>query len=156
QLLRRYGRVLCVSRYVQRCLEEQRTWSNTVSVTHFINTDRFRPDPATRDAVRLARRVADRFVLIAVGQLIPEKGMDVAIRALSLLPPEVILWIVGAGPEDDGLRKLADSLGLAGRVELLGLQRDVGPFLRAADAFVCPSRWAEAAGLVNLESQACG
>ena len=30
------------------------------------------------------------------------------------------------------------------------------PFLQAADAFVCPSRWAEAAGLVNLEAQACG
>jgi glycosyltransferase involved in cell wall biosynthesis len=39
---------------------------------------------------------------------------------------------------------------------MLGLQRDVGPFLQAADAFVCPSRWAEAAGLVNLEAQACG
>ena len=30
------------------------------------------------------------------------------------------------------------------------------PVLQAADLFVCPSRWAEAAGLVNLEAQACG
>ncbi len=28
--------------------------------------------------------------------------------------------------------------------------------MQAADAFVCPSRWAEAAGLVNIEAQACG
>jgi phosphatidylinositol alpha-1,6-mannosyltransferase len=145
-----------LSRYVKRCLDAQRTWSNTVSLTHFVNTDRFRPDPVTRDTVRRARRVADRFVLIAIGQLIPEKGMDVAIRALPRLPPEVVLWIVGAGPQGDALRELAKSLGLANRVELLGLQRDVGPLLQAADALVCPSRWAEAAGLVNLEAQACG
>ena len=42
------------------------------------------------------------------------------------------------------------------RVNFLGLQARVEPFLQAADAFVCPSLWAEAAGLVNLEAQACG
>lgn len=155
-LLRRYSRVICVSRHVQRGLEEQRTWSNLLSVTHFINTDRFCPDPHTREAVRLSRGAASRFVLVAVGQLIPEKGMDVAIRAMPLLPPEVVLWIVGEGPAEGELRSLAESLGVADRVELLGLQRNVVPFLQAADVFVCPSRWAEAAGLVNLEAQACG
>src|SRR5205085_2195046 len=30
------------------------------------------------------------------------------------------------------------------------------PYMQAADCFVCPSRWAEAAGLVNIEAQACG
>src|SRR5262249_55845411 len=148
-LLRRYCRVICVSRHVQRGLEEQRTWSNLLSVPHFINTQRFRPDLQAREAVRGARGARSNFVLVAVGQLIPEKGMDVAIRALTLLPPEVVLWIVGEGPAAGELRKLSESLGVADRVELLGLQRDVGPFLQAADAFVCPSRWAEAAGLVN-------
>ena len=32
----------------------------------------------------------------------------------------------------------------------------VEPFLQGADCFVCPSLWAEAAGLVNLEAMACG
>jgi glycosyltransferase involved in cell wall biosynthesis len=39
---------------------------------------------------------------------------------------------------------------------MLGLQVNVQPYLQAADVFVCPSLWAEAAGLVNLEAQACG
>ena len=30
------------------------------------------------------------------------------------------------------------------------------PLLQAADCAVCPSIWSEAAGLVNLEAQACG
>jgi glycosyltransferase involved in cell wall biosynthesis len=155
-LLRRYDRVVCVSRFIQDNLEQQGAWSNLVSVPHFINTERFRPDAAIRATIRQERRVVDRFVLVAVGNLIPEKGIDVAIRALPLLPDEVVLWIVGDGPERDNLQRLAGDLNVATRVELLGLQRDVQPFLQAADAFVCPSRWAEAAGLVNLEAQACG
>lgn len=155
-LLRRYSRVVCVSRFVQRSLEHQGGWSNLVSVPHFINTDRFRPDADVRADVRHARGVDDRFVLIAVGHLIPEKGMDVAIRAVAQLPPRVVLWIVGEGPERENLLRLAQELGVGDRVELLGLQRNVQPFLQSADAFVCPSRWGEAAGLVNLEAQACG
>jgi glycosyltransferase involved in cell wall biosynthesis len=155
-LLRRYSRVFCVSRFVQHQLEQQHVWRNLVSVTHFVNTARFVPDPAVRKSVRQQHHVDSRFVLVAVGQLIAEKGMDVAIRALPLLPPEVILWIVGEGPQFQTLQQLAEDLHVADRVTLLGLQRDVGPFLQAADAFVCPSRWCEAAGLVNLEAQACG
>ncbi len=54
------------------------------------------------------------------------------------------------------LQALAGELGVRNRVRFLGLQSRVEPFMQAADCFVCPSRWAEAAGLVNLEAQACG
>ena len=61
-------------------------------------------------------------VLVYVGQLHCHKGIDVAIRALLELPTSVRLQVVG-GPERVGeLRALAQSLGLASRVELLGLQ----------------------------------
>ena len=114
-LLRRYGRAICVSRYVQDCLAEQAVWSNLVSQLHFINTDRFRPDEAERRRIR-----------------------------------------VGKGPEEVALRKLCAELGLGDRVQFLGQQKHVQPYLQAADCFVCPSLWGEAAGLVNIEAQACG
>ena len=41
-------------------------------------------------------------------------------------------------------------------MRFLGLQRNVEPFMQAADCLVCPSLWAEAAGLVNLEAHASG
>jgi len=47
-------------------------------------------------------------------------------------------------------------LGLGSRVRFLGSQRNVEPFIQAADCALCPSVWAEAAGLVNLEAMACG
>jgi glycosyltransferase involved in cell wall biosynthesis len=155
-LLKRYGRVLCVSRYVQDCLAEQDVWSNIVCVRHFINTDRFRPDETVRRQQRATLNAGAHFVLLVVGHLIKEKGIDVAVRALSELPPHVVLWIVGGGPEEEALRRLIADLRLDDRVQLLGLQRDVQPYLRAADCFICPSLWGEAAGLVNLEAQGCG
>ena len=41
-------------------------------------------------------------------------------------------------------------------LRMLGLQPQVQRYLQAADAFICPSLWAEAAGFVNIEAQACG
>jgi glycosyltransferase involved in cell wall biosynthesis len=155
-LLKRYGRVLCVSGYVRDRLDEQGVWSNLACVTHFVNTERFRPDEDARRVVRASLNAEGRFVLLVVGQLIPEKGIDVAVRALAELPPHVVLWVVGEGPEDAVLRRLIAELDLGARVRMLGLQRHVQPYLQAADCFVCPSVWGEAAGLVNLEAQACG
>jgi glycosyltransferase involved in cell wall biosynthesis len=154
RILRRYSQVWCVSRFVNDCLARQGTWSNLETCLHFINTDRFRPDAAVRDAVRRQHGHESSFVLLAVANLIPEKGLDVAIRALAETPADVVLWIVGQGPQAGSLQALATSLRLDKRVRLFGQQTHVQPFMQAADCLVCPSTWAEAAGLVNLEALA--
>ena len=155
-LLKRYRQVWCVSNYVQNCLTEQGTWSNLHCCRHFINTDRFRPDPAVRAEMRGQHGVEGRFVVTAVAQLISAKGVDLAIRALAELPENAVLWIVGTGSQADELKGLVSALALESRVKFWGLQRHVEPFLQAADCFVLPSRWQEAAGLVILEAQAVG
>jgi glycosyltransferase involved in cell wall biosynthesis len=155
-MLKRYARVLCVSQYVFDCLRGEGTWSNIVCCKHFINENRFRPDARVRARARAEQNVENRFVMLVVAHLINAKGIDVALRALSMLPEEVILWVIGAGIEADNLRTLADELGLTKRVVFMGPQQHVEPFMQAADCFVCPSLWAEAAGLVNIEAQGCG
>jgi glycosyltransferase involved in cell wall biosynthesis len=42
------------------------------------------------------------------------------------------------------------------RVRFFGYQVDVSHYMQAADCLVCPTVWAEAAGLVILEALACG
>ena len=155
-LLKRYEQVWCVSEFVQNSLAAQGTWSNLHCCPHFINTERFRPDPAARQEMRRQHGVADRFVVTVIAQLIPEKGVDLAIRAMTELPEKAVLWIVGAGTQADELRALAVASGVEGRVRFWGLQRQVEPFLQASDCFVLPSRWQEAAGLVVLEAQSVG
>jgi glycosyltransferase involved in cell wall biosynthesis len=151
----RYRKILCVSDFV--LAQARRSAGSRVGRLHlFINTDRFRPDPSVRRQVRQAQGVGEEFIAVTVAHLIKDKGIDVAVKALAQLPEGIVLWVVGEGPERGNLEVLAQALGLGRRVRFLGPRRNVEPFIQAADCALCPSVWAEAAGLVNLEAQACG
>ena len=98
----------------------------------------------------------NEFVALTVAYLIRDKGIDVAVRALDALPADVVLWIVGDGPERTNLETLSRELHLGERVRFLGSQSNVVPFMQAADCFICPSIWKEGDGNVNFEAMACG
>ena len=153
-LLGGYTRVLGVSQFVVDALRDQQTWPAAACLIHYINTDRFAPDDAVRAQVRGHYGARDRFVLVTVAHLIKAKGVEVAVRAMQHATDRACLWVVGEGEEAANLKQLCQEMGLEARVRFLGLQAHVQPFLQAADAFVCPSLWSEAAGLVNLEAQA--
>lgn len=155
-MLGKYSKVLAVSDYVLAELQKQGTWRNLGRYHHFVNTERFHPDTTMRSVVRTSQGVERAFVVLVVAHLIPEKGVEVAIRALKELPDHVVLWVVGDGPERLALQSLAESLGVNKRTRFCGLQAEVSPFMQAADCLVCPSLWEEAAGLVILEAMACG
>jgi glycosyltransferase involved in cell wall biosynthesis len=88
--------------------------------------------------------------LFALGRLHVNKGFDVLLRALALLPG-AHLSLAGEGPERAALEGLAAELGVAGRVAFLGWRRDTGALLAGCDVFVCPSRH-EPLGNVVLEA----
>lgn len=151
-----YSGVFGVSNYVQADLKNQAIWRNPGRYHHFVNTERFKPDGSTRASLRSALDCTDRFVALVVAHLIPEKGVDIALRALAELPSRIVLWIAGDGPERSQLEHLAAALGVGDRTTFLGLRPDVCQYMQAADCLVCPSVWQEAAGLVILEAMACG
>ena len=155
-LLRRYDKVFCVSQFILDDLQLKGTGSNLVLCRHFVNTERFRPDAVVRDHLRRKLDVQGRFVVLTVAQLIKSKGIDVLIRAMAELPDSAILWIVGDGDQSELLHQLSSELHLTSRVYFYGFQKNVESFMQAADCFVCPSLWMEAAGLVNLEASASG
>lgn len=155
-LFRCYNKVGGISNFVLEDLRKQGCWGNLFRHYYFINTERFKPNPYVRAKIRDRHNVADRFVLLVVAHLIPEKGVDVVLKALKALPTHVVLWIVGEGTERDSVEAMARQLNLKERVVFWGLQENVEPFMQAADCFVCPSLWGEAVGLVNLEALACG
>jgi glycosyltransferase involved in cell wall biosynthesis len=97
-----------------------------------------------------------RTTLLAVGNLVPLKGHDLAIRAMKLLP-EMDLVIVGDGPERDALGALAGELSLGDRVSFAGAlaQEDLRHYYGAADALILASS-REGWPNVLLESMGCG
>jgi glycosyltransferase involved in cell wall biosynthesis len=122
-----------------------------------VDLARFVPD-GPREQPRRRNRI------VAIGRLVPRKGIDDAIRALVALP-DVELVIAGGPPaaelqHDDEARRLleiARQAGVADRVELRGgvARDDVPPLLRSADVVVC-TPWYEPFGIVPLEAMACG
>lgn len=106
------------------------------------------------------RRTPGRsFVIGYVGRLVPEKGVDLLIRALTRVPGPLRLEIIGQGPERESLERLARSLNLdvsfTGQVPSMRMPA----FYRELDALVVPSRtrpnWKEQFGRVIIEAMAC-
>lgn len=93
--------------------------------------------------------------VLTVAHLIPQKGVDVLLRALAAMEvSSARLIIAGDGPQAVNLRRLAHELGVAGRVTFAGLRDDVQLLLEQADVFVHPATWAEAFGLTIAEAMA--
>ena len=94
----------------------------------------------------------------------PEKGYDVVLQSLGLLAKKGItdwsLRIAGSGDEKyiESLTSKAKSLGIAGRIEFLGMlsRQQVLDEMRSALAFVSASLWEEPFGRSNIEAMACG
>ncbi|MEX2194890.1 MAG: glycosyltransferase [Thermoleophilaceae bacterium] len=97
--------------------------------------------------------------LAYIGRLDPRKGIDIAVRALPLLPAEAHLAIVGGG--DEGHRRelegLVDQLGLRERVSFSERPHaELAAAYADADALLFPVTWEEPWGLVPLEAMAVG
>ncbi len=94
--------------------------------------------------------------LLAVGQLIPRKRIEVALTALANL--RQYSWrldLVGAGVAREGLESQACRLGLADRIHFQGFQADPGPWYRQADLLLFPS-WLENFPVAMLEAMSQG
>ncbi len=98
---------------------------------------------------------ADARILLAVARLTEQKGLDVAVRSLPLLPADTVLVALGEGPERARLEELARELGVESRVYLPGRVPDVAAWLRRATLLVHPARW-EGFGLGVLEAMLAG
>ena len=96
-------------------------------------------------------------VVLQVGRLCHQKGQkDTLIAAKHLREERDVLWVlVGEGPLWEDLERVRASEGLQERVRLAGGQREVVPFLQAADVFVFPSVH-EGLGIAALEAMAVG
>ncbi|MGN0229122.1 MAG: glycosyltransferase [Muribaculaceae bacterium] len=83
------------------------------------------------------------------------KDQDTAIRALTHLPDNIKLCLVGDGERRSDIEALICQLGLQERVRLLGIRSDVPSILRASHIVVLASHW-EGLSLSSVEGMASG
>lgn len=84
-----------------------------------------------------------------------KKGLPALMEALSLLPPDTFLAVVGNGMHIPTFRAQAKALGLATRIFFLGSLTDMGVAYAAADCLVHPTL-EDTFAMVVLEAMAHG
>ena len=151
-------RIIAVSHAVCRHLVAQGIPESRIAVIHNgIELERYRRPP---DAGLVRARLGltpGESLIGAVGRLGPEKGHSYLIEAAALLIRRdrlpVRLVIVGEGRNRPVLEATTLRCGIAGRVTLVGFQRDVMPYEAALDLFCLPSL-KEGLSLSALEAMA--
>jgi len=97
----------------------------------------------------------DAFLLMMVAGFRYQKDQDTIIRALTLLPKNVQLCLVGDGDRRDECEELVKRLNLGERVVFTGVRSDIPNVLKAADVVIMSSHL-EGFGLAAVEGMAAG
>jgi glycosyltransferase involved in cell wall biosynthesis len=151
--LRRFDAVIAVSRPLVSRLQRAGVPSERI---HLIpNAWAGDASPLARPDARAALGLGSQGFLVGwVGRLSPEKGPDVALQALARIPDQDLhLVVIGDGRQAASLRRLAASLGVAGRVDWAGGVQDAARLFAAFDAFCLSSR-TEGTPMVLFEAMA--
>lgn len=114
-------------------------------IPNFVDTEFYQPKGNNRD------------YFLFVGRLSEEKGLDILLEAYQKAEIDKPLKIAGKG-EREKYEKMAEELGIQDKVEFEGFvpEKELPELYSNAIATVMPSKWRESAGIVLLESQACG
>lgn len=119
------------------------------------------------DEVRARLGLTDRPVVVCVSRLVRRKGQDTLIQAMPRIlaaEPDTVLLIVGGGPYEQDLRRLARETGVEASVRFTGSVpwSELPAHYGAGDVFAMPCRTrrggldVEGLGIVYLEASATG
>jgi L-malate glycosyltransferase len=115
-----------------------------------VNLEYFRPAAFPRPP--------DRQVVLCIARLVPEKNHETLITAFARVAgrhPEAELWLVGDGPRQKAIRRLAHGLLSPRQVRLIPGQSDLLPLLRQS-SLLALSSVQEGLPNVVLEAMAAG
>lgn len=158
--------VIANSEYTRRLVYKVAPGALVEAIPLAVDSQRF--TPRDREAARERYGVSGKHALCTVSRIHSYKGHDVVLRAIASLGPDqrarFVYLIVGKGPYEYKLRKLATELGIESHVRWLGFvaEADLPEVYSASDLFVLCTRDApeersvEGFGLVFLEAQSCG
>ena len=162
----RASAVLVCSRFIARVVRTAvKPDVPVAALTPGADPGRFRPD-VDSDDIRQLYGIGERPLVVCVSRLVARKGQDVLIRAMPAIRrrvPHAALLLVGAGPYEGRLRRLAGDAP-AGAVTFTGevSDDDLPRYYAVGDVFAMPCRSrlggleVEGWGNVFLEAAATG
>jgi glycosyltransferase involved in cell wall biosynthesis len=139
---------IAISQALAQSMAHQHIRNITV-IPNLVDEDFFKPSAV--------KRKNEKFTFFTLGRMVPQKGIDILLKAFSLLNPEAVLRIGGDGPHLSTYKQIAVDLKISQNIHWLGRLDKSGVLdeLQQCDAFVLPSRH-ESMGVVFAEAMACG
>ena len=123
-----------------------------------IESDKFRFDPVTRQAVRNELNIGNKLAIGHIGRFMQQKnhGFLIDIFAeIHKLVPDSVLILCGIGKLEEEIRAKVKALNLENDVIFMGAVSDPQRMYQAFDLFLFPSLW-EGLPLTGIEAQTSG
>jgi phosphatidylinositol alpha-1,6-mannosyltransferase len=158
--------VIANSEYTRQLVSNAAPGARVETIPLAVDSQRF--TPTDREAAKEKYGVSGKHVVCTVARMHPYKGHDVVLRAIASLAAEererLVYMVVGKGPYEPRLRRLAAELRVESNVRWLGFvaEENLPETYSASDLFVLCTRDApeersvEGFGLAFLEAQSCG
>ncbi|MFI5088972.1 MAG: glycosyltransferase family 4 protein [Terriglobales bacterium] len=139
-LLRRFDAVAAVSDVIAE--DARRAGIPAAKITTINNGIDLVPFASATPTLAEEVKKGDRLLIGTVGRLVSQKGMDYFLRAAREVlneMPEALFAVVGDGPDRGKLERLAQELGIDGRVVFTGSRADMPHVYASFDVFVLAS-----------------
>ena len=135
--------------------DKNRIYGNHFTSLHEADIRKETVTPPEKERIRQKKGIAEKYVVLSVGQFIHRKGNDVLLKAAGMLADDVGLYIVGG-------KATAEYMQLVEEYKLKNVHfidfippQELKEYFLAADVFVLPTR-EDVWGLVINEAMAAG
>jgi len=109
---------------------------------------------------RLTEAVPKTFTIFCSGRMLPEKGFDLVIRAISKIVNKEAYRVImcGSGPDEERLKNMVKDMGLEKFFSFPGwvTKNELSELMRQSHIFVYPKWWKEYGSALLMETMAHG
>ena len=117
-----------------------------------INVEEYQNIP--KGFLRKKFNLQNKKILLTICRLHYQKDVKTIIKSINLLKDkDLVLFVVGDGPDRKELEELVNNLNLQEKIKFLGFKKEVKEVLKDADIFILSTRW-EGLPIVVLEAWA--
>lgn len=142
--------IIAVSNSLKKDIQRFGIKKEPIVIHNFIDDDLYKTEDVHND----------RFIVLTVGSMSEQKGIDILLKAISKMSDidtKIEFRIVGDGPNKDNYIYLANRYNISNKVKFLGKLNRTNTIeeFKKCNLFVLPSRH-ESFGVVYIEALACG
>lgn len=135
----KFNKIVCVSKRAEESFNEVIGLKDkTMTIYNMLPTEYILSK--AKEPIEIKK---DKFTILSVGHLVEQKGFDRLLEAVKRLNQDGLsfdLWLIGYGEDEAKLKKYAADNGLS-NVKFLGYEKNPYKYMRAADLYVCSSRF---------------